>query len=147
LDIVGLVLAKGNAEGKHSCTVHPYLKILYDAEMLWVYDMEVVPKRGKVDGDVSPLSADFRNDRWTRGRMTTNGRVRIEMVLRLRDREEKGFLEQFSRRIMRSVRSYSSCHNTRRVSINIQEIRRSLTAENQTIDMMHKQRKTDNTTR
>jgi len=63
LGVVGLVLAKGKTKGKCSCAMHPYLKILYDAEMLWVYDVEVVPKMGEVEGGVSPSSADFRNDR------------------------------------------------------------------------------------
>jgi hypothetical protein len=42
--------------------MHPYFKILYDADFLWIDDVKVCPERGKVEGDVSPSFADFRND-------------------------------------------------------------------------------------
>ena len=44
-------------------TVHPYFKILYDTDFLWVYDVKVRPKGGKVEGDVSPPFTEFRNNK------------------------------------------------------------------------------------
>jgi len=67
--------------------MHPYLKILYDTDMLWIYDVKVCPKRGKVEGDVSPPFTDFRNNtRACRRTTATCGRRRdSEMFLGLRD--------------------------------------------------------------
>jgi len=37
---------------------------MYDAHIVWGYDMEMCPKKGELEGDGSPLFANFGDNIW-----------------------------------------------------------------------------------